>query len=242
MPQPTPILRPLTEATADALLDEDWGEAWDTLPDAPPLVLDRRYRTILADPPWPFVWQGGKGGRRRSRTALGYPTVTLEQIERFPVGRLAEQDAHLYLWVTPQLNRQGAGWRVAYAWGFDVVSEIVWEKPNLGTGAFPRACHEILLVCRRGKLPFAGPRNVRSVQRWPQNYGHRGGKWHSAKPVAAYDLIESASPGPYLEVFARQTALGWERLTEDFAVPSEREIADMLAMDALATSVGMGDG
>jgi N6-adenosine-specific RNA methylase IME4 len=51
------------------------------------------------------------------------------------------------------------------------------------------------------------PRNVHSVQRWPQPYGR--GKTHSAKPKAAGDLIESLSPGPYVELFARNPRLGW---------------------------------
>ena len=38
---------------------------------------------------------------------------------------------------------------------------------------------------------------------WP-----RGG--HSRKPEAFYDLVESVSPGPYLELFARRQRLGWD--------------------------------
>lgn len=33
---------------------------------------------------------------------------------------------------------------------------------------------------------------------------------HSAKPAAAYDLIERVSPGPYVDIFARATRLGWD--------------------------------
>jgi N6-adenosine-specific RNA methylase IME4 len=33
---------------------------------------------------------------------------------------------------------------------------------------------------------------------------------HSEKPDAFYDLVESVSPGPYLELFARRQRLGWE--------------------------------
>jgi N6-adenosine-specific RNA methylase IME4 len=32
---------------------------------------------------------------------------------------------------------------------------------------------------------------------------------HSVKPEAAYKLIEAASPGPRLEIFARTTRRGW---------------------------------
>ncbi len=129
-----------------------------------------------------------------------------------PVADLAEPDAHLFLWVTSGFNREGIGVRVVRAWGFEVVSEIVWEKNQMGLGAFPRPAHEILLVCRRGKLPFAGPRNVRSVQHWKCVYlENNGGKRHSAKPQAALDLVESVSPGPYVELFARPPhRLGWD--------------------------------
>jgi N6-adenosine-specific RNA methylase IME4 len=39
--------------------------------------------------------------------------------------------------------------------------------------------------------------------RWP-----RGA--HSAKPPAFLDLVERVSPGPYVELFARQPRLGWD--------------------------------
>ena len=32
---------------------------------------------------------------------------------------------------------------------------------------------------------------------------------HSRKPVAVYDLIARCSPGPYLELFARDRMDGW---------------------------------
>lgn len=166
------------------------------------------YRTIVADPPWPLRWSGGVGGAHRNATPLAYSLMTVADIAALPVASLAMNDAHLYLWVTPELNRRGEGVRVAEAWGFTVVDEIVWEKPNFGMGVFPRHCHEPLLICRRGALSFSASRDVRSVQRWSQPMGR--GKTHSAKPLAALDLVETASPGPYVELFARAPRLGWD--------------------------------
>jgi N6-adenosine-specific RNA methylase IME4 len=40
--------------------------------------------------------------------------------------------------------------------------------------------------------------------------GERRSNMHSAKPEAFYDLVESVSPGPYLELFARRQRLGWD--------------------------------
>jgi N6-adenosine-specific RNA methylase IME4 len=176
-----------------------------------------RYRTIVADPPWPIHWTQSAKMRRNGRGEmhriikrdLGYPVMDIEEIAALPVSDLAEADAHLYLWITPKLNREGVGVEIARAWGFRVVSEIIWAKRNFGMGAFPRPGHEPLLICRRGSLPFA-TRNTHSVQTWdhPRSFG--GSKIHSAKPDAALDLVEQASPGPYLELFARRQRLGWD--------------------------------
>ena len=138
--------------------------------------------------------------------------MAVEQIAALPVADFADpHGCHLFLWVTPELYRLGEGVRVARAWGFEPVDELIWEKPNIGMGRFPRHVHEPLLIARSGKLPFGGPRNVRSVQRWSQRRARgNGGKVHSAKPDAALDLIEQVSPGPYLELFARRARFGWE--------------------------------
>jgi N6-adenosine-specific RNA methylase IME4 len=172
----------------------------------------RRYATIVADPPWPFKWSGAVGGAHRNATPMAYSLMDLDAIKALPVAEdFAAADAHLFMWVTPELYRLGEGVATARAWGFEPVDEIIWEKPNIGMGVFPRHVHEPLLICRRGDLPFTGPRDIRSVQKWSQRHaGSGGGKVHSAKPDAALDLVERVSPGPYLEMFARRARFGWD--------------------------------
>lgn len=173
------------------------------------------YRTILADPPWPVgdirlrPWVMGAGGRRKRATVMPYSLMPMADIHALPVSDMAEPDAHLYLWVTAELNARGLGIATVEAWGFTRVGEIVWHKPNFGMGAFPRPQHEVLIVARRGHLPFTR-RDVGSVQSWKQDYTLNGGKRHSVKPDGAMDLIESASPGPYLEMFSRRARFGWD--------------------------------
>ena len=174
-----------------------------------------KYRTIVADPPWPFhdarsrPW-ASKGGRRSRDTFFPYETQSLDWIKALPVPTLAEDDAHLYLWVPCGFNRRGIGVEVVEAWGFTVISEIVWDKINFGLGKFPRPQHEIVLTARRGTLPFQ-LRTAGSVQRWHSPRGrNNGGKIHSAKPDGFYDLVMQASPGPYLELFARRQRMGWD--------------------------------
>ena len=170
------------------------------------------YRTIVADPPWDVIYRIGKGGRRARDTRKAYSTMTLEEIAELPIHELVDGPAALFLWVVPKLHAQGVGVQMALKWGFTVSGEIIWSKPNLGMGAFPRTSHEVLLICSRGTGVFAdAPRDVHSVQTWNQVYGaNNTGKVHSAKPPASYDLIERSSYGPYLELFARQPRLGWD--------------------------------
>lgn len=103
---------------------------------------------------------------------------------------------------------------LAEAWGFDVVNEIIWLKPNYGLGKFPRPGHETLFICRRGKPQWSDAPEVtstHSVQKWNVPYMRgNGGKQHSRKPDAALDLIERVSPGPYVELFARRARFGWD--------------------------------
>jgi N6-adenosine-specific RNA methylase IME4 len=187
-----------------------------------------RYRTIVVDPPWPVVGDSNalfrplcaKGGRRARDTFFPYEVQPLDWITSLPVTNIAEPDAHLYLWVPARLNREGVGVQVVRAWGFETVSEIVWKKPNFGMGKFPRPQHEILLVCRRGTLPFR-INNVGSVHEWRQTYTN--GKRHSSKPDGSYDLIELASPGPYVELFARRHRMFWDVWGDESANTAQLE-------------------
>jgi len=179
----------------------------------------KRYRTIVADPPWPFRWQGGPGGRRRRATSLGYDVMSVEDIASLPVPMLADTDCALFLWVTNELHREGVGVSVARDWGFEPVADLIWSKPNFGAGAFPRSGHEVCIVASRGRPFRDAPRDVHSVQTWRQPVARNGGgKIHPAKPDGFYDLVEQASPAPFAELFARRARFGWDYPVGDQAL------------------------
>jgi N6-adenosine-specific RNA methylase IME4 len=165
-----------------------------------------KYRTIVADPPWEIARRMGAGGRRARATEVPYEFMALEAIceLRLP----ADDDAHLYLWSTRRIFREGIACQVARAWGFEPCGEIIWglRNPGMGTRAIAND-HEPVLVARRGSLPFTAEEPM-GVHWWKQPYTM--GKVHSAKPEAFLDLVEQVSPGPYLELFARRQRLGWD--------------------------------
>jgi N6-adenosine-specific RNA methylase IME4 len=178
-----------------------------------------RYRTIVADPPWPIRYSGGGYYRLNGRgltserltphRSLPYPTLAVDDIARLPVGELAEGDAHLYLWIPDEVLIEGVGATIVRAWGFEPGRVLVfWEKPGFGLGTFPRPQHEALICAKRGQLDYR-IRWAGSVHRWRFTYVG-GARQHSRKPEGAMDLIEQASPGPYVELFARRHRLGWD--------------------------------
>lgn len=160
-----------------------------------------KYKTIVADPPWALEWHMGKGRGRSGKDGLPYPTMTLDEIRALDVPALAEDSAHLYLWVT-----HGFLWdapSVAKAWGFDNTYFLTWTKRRIGAGArFRHAC-EYFLFCERGPQLPVTRRDLPTWFLWPTGA-------HSAKPDAFYDMVESVSPGPYLEMFSRRARLGWD--------------------------------
>lgn len=143
------------------------------------------FTTILADPPWP-----AQGGERH------YQTMSLDQIKALPVGDLAAENAHLWLWTTNALLREA--YAVAERWGFTVRSPLTWVKFRLGlSGHYQlRNATEQLLFCTRGKAPV----NFRSQSTWLQAPVQE----HSRKPAEQFAIIERVSSGPYLELFARR--------------------------------------
>lgn len=165
-----------------------------------------KFRTVVADPPWtPSL--GSTWATRftdKARPQKHYQTLTLEQIIAHKPD--TEDQAHLWIWVLNQ--HVDWGYAVARAWGFEPQQMITWAKPGLGAGRFQ--CNtESVLVCRKGS-------------RHGNPFGMTGGTWfnwpkgrHSEKPEPFYDLVERVSPGPYLEMYARQTRLGWSAFGDE---------------------------
>jgi len=168
-----------------------------------------RYSTILADPPWQFQNRTGKVAPEHRRL-LRYPTMELREIIELPLSRLAAARSHLYLWVPNALLLEGL--RVMEAWGFTYKSNLVWHKirkdggpDGRGVGFYFRNVTELVLFGVRGSMRTLPP-GRRQV-----NFLSTRKREHSRKPDEIYEIIESCSPGPYLEIFARFPRAGWKQ-------------------------------
>ncbi|WP_245284414.1 MT-A70 family methyltransferase, partial [Bradyrhizobium sp. WSM2254] len=129
--------------------------------------------------------------------------------QNLPVAEIAAPTAHLYLWCPNALLPEGI--QVMKAWGFQYKSNIVWHKirkdggsDGRGVGFYFRNVTELILFGVRGK-------NARTLQpgRTQVNYISSRKREHSRKPDEQYEVIESCSPGPYLELFSRGVRKKW---------------------------------
>lgn len=169
--------------------------------------LEGSFSTILIDPPWRFQNRTGKMAPEHKRLRR-YATMTFDEIAALPVERYANTPSHLYLWTPNALLAETL--KIMKCWGFTYKTNIVWYKvrkdggpDGRGVGFYFRNVTELLLFGVKGKMRTLAP------GRSQVNVIVQRKREHSRKPDEAYGLIERCSPGPYLELFARERVPGW---------------------------------
>lgn len=165
------------------------------------------FGAVLVDPPWRFLNRTGKVAPEHRRLSR-YNTMSAKEIAALPVAELMAPRSHCYLWVPNALLAEGL--TVLENWGFTYKANLVWHKirkdggsDGRGVGFYFRNVTELVLFGTRGRLRTLGPgrRQVNLIATRKRE--------HSRKPDELYRVIEQCSPGPYLELFARQAHPAW---------------------------------
>ena len=187
-----------------------------------PFGLLRRgaYGVIYADPPWAFRGYVSDGVPQRAGDQH-YPTMTLDQMKRLPVGQLAAPDCALFMWSISSHTPQAI--ELADHWGFRFASKaFTWAKLvktakenddryglppwsndwwHMGMGHSTRRNTEDCWLFTRGN-PKRQDAGVRELIVSPL-------REHSRKPDAVYQRIERLFEGERCELFARNRRTGW---------------------------------
>ena len=164
------------------------------------------YRTIIADPPWSFHNWSAAGEKKNANQH--YACMSLVDIRALPVSELARPDGcGLLMWATSPLLDEAVD--TLKAWGFDFKGCGSWGKLSstgkaraFGPGYIFRVSCEFYLVGMRGKLK----RQSASVR----NFIEAPVREHSRKPDQIFEDAKKLWPGPYLELFSRQSRPGWD--------------------------------
>lgn len=165
----------------------------------------KKYQIIYADPPWEYK-ESGSGSRV---VKSHYPTMTIDDICKFPIKEISDNKCILFLWVTfPRLEQ---GLRVIKEWGFkyyglgfDWVKTSKNGKLSWGMGYYTRQNTEICLIGVKKDRIKPLVRNVLSVV-------HSQRKKHSKKPDEIRDyIVKICGDLPRVELFAREKTKGWD--------------------------------
>ncbi len=104
------------------------------------------------------------------------------------------------------------GLEVMKRWGFTYKTNLIWYKirkdggpDGRGVGFYFRNVTEMVLFGTRGNVRTLPPgrRQVNLIATQKRE--------HSRKPDEIFPVIERCSPGPYLELFAREKRDGWSQ-------------------------------
>ena len=181
----------------------------------------RKYAGVVVDPPWHFeTWSERGTGRSASQH---YDTQGNQWLlDLAPaVKKLATRNSVLYLWVV-QTHIPFAVSELMPAWGFEFKTvAFTWVKlsrncppgewrEHIGMGMYTRANPESIyeahyategevsecMLGRRGE-PDRWSRGERQLIIAPI-------REHSRKPDEMYQRIQRLSPGPFIELFARE--------------------------------------
>lgn len=135
--------------------------------------------------------------------------MSIEDICKLPVNKVASDDCVLFMWMTFPTLKEGL--KVIEEWGFKYKTvAFVWVKQNKktpslfwGLGFWTRANAEICILATKGK-PKRISAKVHQVIISPVEE-------HSKKPDEARKrIVELLGDIPRVELFARQKADGWD--------------------------------
>lgn len=159
------------------------------------IINPNHYGTITMDPPW-----SNKDliVPRPEDKRIPYPVASLQRIASLPVPMLAAPNCHLYIWCMCMFVPQ-AIWLASH-WGFKYYNMLTWVKPD-GFGYNWANRTEHMVFAFRDRLVMKN-KLIENV------FGARSQE-HSRKPEISYEVVERASNGPYLEMFARRPRQGW---------------------------------
>lgn len=176
-----------------------------------------RYAVLYVDPPWRYVMRSDLG--REKAPDAHYACMDLEALEALPVSEVAGPRAFMFMWTTWAFLAAGHAHALAEAWSdpdnpWRGVSGGSWHKKTrdgkdaFGQGYLFRTSSEPLLLFARGD-PRWHSRSERNS--WTAGVGMAAERReHSRKPDAVRQMIERATRGPRLEMFARSGAEGWD--------------------------------
>lgn len=166
---------------------------------------DKKYNTIVIDPPWDISMTGKVKRRENRAEKLPYKTMSLQEIKDIPLYKIANIGCHVYCWTTNKMLRNA--FEVLESWGVNFHLCLVMVKPSGMCPCFGYTfATEFVLFGFFGK-PMQKFQKIGELN-WFKAF-NKAGK-HSVKPDEFYRIVDKMSPSPKIDMFARREIKGWD--------------------------------
>ena len=170
----------------------------------------KKYKIILADPPWTFKVWSDKGNEKSA--VKHYDIMTKKDIQMLDVNAISDKNSVLFLWVTGPCLIEGI--ELIEKWGFEYKTiGFTWVKKNKkadtwfwGMGYYTRSNAELCLLATKGKPLERVSKSVHQIvdDRIME---------HSKKPdTVRKRIVQLFGDIPRIELFAREKTEGWTSL------------------------------
>jgi N6-adenosine-specific RNA methylase IME4 len=176
-------------------------------------------KNFMIDPPWPKRKGGLRSARPHQTRELAYKTLTVPDIFKLLDEQIFPATQHnVFLWTVDQFLPEAE--REMSVRGYRQHCRFIWDKLNGVAPAFTiRYSHEYLLWYYKPKfmvIDAASRGKFRTVFQ-------EKAREHSRKPIAAYEMIEQMYPNvPRMDVFSRESRIGWEQYGDQCDFYSEQ--------------------
>lgn len=180
--------------------------------------MQKKYSTIVVDPPW----NQGKTGKRKVRPNqginLGYATMSKEELLDLPIDQLGRKDSFLFLWTTNSKDKKTgepflkSSFDLMDKWGYKFYTMITWNK-NTGPCPFGpfQITTEYIMFGYKGKCKFK-----KDKLGFMKNIFSESSTAHSVKPQSFYNAIVEMTEGSRIDVFARQARDGFDGWGDEY--------------------------
>ncbi len=170
------------------------------------MELNKKYKTIVIDPPWDIGLTGGKlkdTKYYRFSKSMPYKQMCDKEIQDFPIDDFVDKNCDLFMWVTH--SKLFSGLKIMEHWKFKYHCLITWDKTNgIGLHGFHRKT-EMVLYGYRGKMGIDKGKGKYIPTLFTEKL-----TTNSTKPHRFYDLIEKRTQEPRIDIFARRNIDGFD--------------------------------
>lgn len=163
---------------------------------------DKKYSIIYADPPWKLSSMSSVAWKVDNPLENKYPTMTNEELSNLPILDISDTNCGLFLWCTHSTLPNAIN--LMATWGFKYHCCITWDKlGGFSLHGFHRRT-EFLLYGYRGRM------NINTKGKYIPTIITEKKTIHSRKPQQIREYLNSNTPSPRIELFARQRVDGWD--------------------------------